>query len=136
MDNFVKMSLRLVVLFVVCVFAGCQKDKDGSPTVVEGSISLEVHAVHHQFDLPAVMVYLMRNATSFPGNDSSIYTYRGQTDGYGKYTFGKLFPGNYYVHVSGYDSLWQRNVRGNAPVQLSTSTVENNYASIRIYCSE
>ena len=130
------MSPRYFYLLAFLLIAGCQKDKESSKAVVEGTLSLEVHATHHDLDVPAITIYLMRNSTSFPGNDSSIYTFHGLTDGYGKHTFEKLFPGNYYVYASGFDSLWQMNVTGNIPVELSTATVDNNWASVRVIVGE
>jgi hypothetical protein len=55
---------------------------------------------------------------------------------YGRYTFEKLFPGNYYVYASGYDSLWQSYVVGNCPVTLNDSTAVNNELSVIVNVSE
>jgi hypothetical protein len=117
-------------------FASCRKEENSGGKVIEGTINLEVHAVHHALDVPAIMIYLKRNATQFPGNDSSVYTYSRKTDGYGMCSFEKLFPGNYYVYASGYDSLWHSNVTGNIPVVLDQSTINNNEASITVEVSE
>lgn len=122
-------------LSIILLFA-CNKEKNDNPVVISGAISLEVHAVHHTLDVPAIMIYLKKDATTFPGNDSSIYSYRGMTDGYGKHTFEKLFPGNYYVYASGYDSIWHSMVTGNIPIVLDAATLNNNEASITVNVSE
>jgi hypothetical protein len=128
-------SIKLFSFLLILLLVSCSKEKDETSTVT-GTLSLEVHAVHHTLDVAGIVIYLKKNSTSFPGNDSSIYNYKGTTDGYGKYTFEKLFPGNYYVLASGYDSLWHTNVTGNIPVTLETSTLNNNEAFVTVNVSE
>jgi hypothetical protein len=133
----VNLLIRLLLILLIAVGFSCKKDdKNTSPIVIQGSLELQVQAKHHSLEVPDIMIYLMRNATSFPGNDSSIYTYRGKADVYGRYTFEKLFPGNYYVYASGYDSLWQSYVVGNCPVTLNDSTAVNNELSVIVNVSE
>jgi hypothetical protein len=132
----VNLRVKLLLILLLSGFLSCMKeDKDTSP-VIEGTLSLEVQAKHHDLEVPSVIIYLMRNATAFPGNDSSIYTYHGMADSYGRYTFEKLFPGNYYVYVSGYDSIWHSYVTGNSPVALNESTLNNNQAHMIVNVSE
>jgi hypothetical protein len=82
------------------------------------------------------MIYLKNNATDFPGKDSSIYEFKGQADGYGKFTFEHLYPGNYYVYASGFDPVWGSNVIGYMPVILDKDHTISNHASLTIYVSE
>ncbi len=127
---------RYIAFSLLLIFSACKKDIPQNGSVISGPISLEVHATHHSIDVPAITIYLKKDATAFPGNDSSIYNYKGVADGYGIYTFTKLFPGNYYVYASGYDSLWHSYVRGNVPITLNDSTLNNNEASISVEVSE
>jgi len=131
------MCIRRFIFVLPLLFVlSCKKDDTKTPRIIEGSISLEVHASHHSIDVPGIIIYLKKNATSFPGNDSSVYDYKGMADGYGHYTFTKLFPGNYYVHASGYDSLWHSYVRGNIPILLDETTLSNNEMYVNVEVSE
>ena len=118
------------------LLASCQKKEAGTAPVVQGSIDLEVHAVHHTWDVSGIFMYLKRNAADFPGTDSSIYDFKGQADGYGRMTFEHLYPGTYYVYASGYDSRWGDNVRGEQQVVLNGQTVVDNKATLTLYVSE
>ena len=90
--------------------------------------------MHHTWDVSGVMIYLERNTTTFPGNDSSVYDMKLQADGYGKATFEKLYPGNYYIYVSGFDDVWGSHVIGEMPVSLSNPA--NNHMSVTVPVSE
>jgi hypothetical protein len=114
----------------------CEKEKTSAGSTITGTISLEVHAIHHAWDVSNIMIYLERNATEFPGRDSSVYDYKGRTDGYGKFAFEHLYPGNYYIYASGFDSIWGTNVIGEMPVVLDQSTLENNEAFVTLEVSE
>ena len=131
-------SLRIgnLILFVVIVFS-CKKDGTVIDNkVVPGSIYFEVHAMHHTWDVPGMKVYLKKNATEFPGKDSTLYEYNGTTDGYGKYTFEKLYPGNYYLYASGYDSTWGANVTGSTAINLNSNNVVDDQAKYILIVSE
>lgn len=129
-------SSALVIL--VLIFSGCSKENTapGGNPVIEGTIQLEVHSIHHNWDVSGITVYLAKNTTEFPGRDSSVYNLKGQSDGYGKYTFEKLYPGNYYVYASGYDAIWGSYVFGSAPIVLDETTVIDNFNSITLLVSE
>ena len=133
------MNLRIAIL--ICAFfflsSSCKKDDTkASETPVHGSISLEVHAIHHTWDVSGIVYYLKKNVTEFPGRDSTLYDIFAQADGYGKYTFEKLFPGNYYLFASGYDAYFGAHVFGYAPVILDAAHVSDNHATLTIYVSE
>ena len=87
-------------------------------------------------DVSGIMIYLKKNATDFPGKDSTIYEYKGMADSYGKFTFENLYPGNYYVYASGFDVLWASNVIGYLPISLNENTVIDNYAELILPVSE
>ncbi len=128
----------ILISLVVLIINSCKKDDgpSGSGPIVKGSISLEAHAVHHTWDVYGIMIYLKRNATEFPGNDTSVYEYSGVADSYGKYTFENLYPGNYFVYAAGFDNIWGDNVAGYAAVVLDNTHLTDNQAKITIIVSE
>jgi len=132
------MKLRILTVFIlgIALAMGCSKKSDEVVPIVKGSISLEVKALHHTWEVGGIMVYLERGATEFPGQDSSIYDFKGQADGYGTFTFENLYPGNYYLYASGYDSQWGDHVFGYMPVVLDSNTVNENKSSVTLYVSE
>jgi hypothetical protein len=128
---------RLVSIILLGVaLTSCEKKDDSGPVVVEGHITLDVHAVHHTWDASNIWFYLERNVTEFPGNDSSQYDFKVQADGYGKATFSKLYPGEYYIYASGYDAFFGAHVRGNLPVSLHSAQLQNDHASVTVNVSE
>lgn len=130
-------KISVLIFLVVFLSGSCKKEHSVSNgRTISGTINLEVHAIHHTWDVSGVVTYLKKNAIDFPGKDSSIYDFKGIADGYGKYTFEKLFPGNYYVYVSGFDSLWGSNVVGYLPVILSTDDLNDNYKELTVSVSE
>lgn len=132
-----KYSYYLFLGLISISLITCKKKDDATPgNVVKGSISLEVHAVHHSWDVSGIMIYLERNATEFPGKDSSIYDFSMQADGYGKATFENLYPGNYYVYASGYDAAVNDHVFGYYPIVLDLNHTVNNLATLTLYVSE
>ena len=97
---------KIAVLFFVFLLGGCKKEQSIlNSRILSRTIKLEVHSIHHTWDVSGISIYLKKNATDFPGKDTSLYEFKGITDGYGKYTFEKLFPGDYYLYVSGFDSI-------------------------------
>lgn len=123
------------LLFSGMILSSCTKDSSTTGGKVKGTISLEAHAVHHSRDVSNIAIYLERNTTEFPGYDSTVYDLKGITDGNGKFTFTELFPGNYYVYASGFDSEFGANVRGYMPVALDNS-INNNFKSLTLTVSE
>ena len=83
-----------------------------------------------------VFQFILKKYNYFPEKDSSLYEFKGITDGYGKYTFEKLFPGDYYLYVSGFDSISGSNVFGNLPVIHLTDDLNDNYKELTVYVSE
>ena len=116
------------------VFSSYKKENQVSDLpVVNGTISLEVHAIHHSWDVSGILLYLKKNATEFPGKDSSVYEYKGQVDGYGKFTFENLFSGNYYVCASGFDSIWGSHVFGYSPMILDNVHLHRKPCTVYTY---
>lgn len=130
-------KIAIVFFFIVFLSGGCKKEQSIlNSRIISGTISLEVHAIHHTWDVSSISIYLKKNTTNFPGKDSSLYEFKGITDGNGKYTFEKLFPGDYYLYVSGFDSISGSNVFGNLPVILLTDDLNDNYKELTVYVSE
>ena len=123
----------VLLLPVFTILHGCKK-KDNDPGIVKGTLNLEVHATHHSWDVPGLNVYLKKNAVTFPGSNPSDYEYSTITDGYGKCTFSELYPGNYYIYATGFDSTWGSMVYGEMPVTLGSSST--NDFSVNIIVSE
>ena len=135
-----KMAKNLIFWgFIAVLCISCKKSdqlKNGNGANVEGSITLNVHCFHHSWDVPYVHLYLKRNAIEFPGRDSTKYEYSVQADSDGRASFTKLYPGNYYVYATGNDYYFGAWVRGQAPVQLNTSTIDASSLSIELPVSE
>ena len=94
----------------------CKKENDSTPIAVNGNVVL--------------------NTLVYPGPDSTLYDKYLTTDGYGKVTFTKLIPGNYYLYCSGYDTLFGAQVIGYKQVYLTQENLINNEMSVNLYVSE
>jgi len=128
---------KLILLFsAIWVLFSCKKENDTTPIAVNGNVVLNVHVIHHSWDISNVNVYLEANTLVYPGPDSTLYDKYLTTDGYGKVTFTKLIPGNYYLYCSGYDSLFGANVIGYKQVYLTQENLINNEMSVTLYVSE
>src|SRR6185436_6762610 len=112
-----KLSGILLCVSLFSVFlAACKKDD--SPKIVHGNITLKVLALHHNWTIHYLSVYLKSNATTWPGRDSTLYNSVTQTTQNGRCEFDNLYPGNYYVYASGYDPVVNDNVIGYMPVVI------------------
>ncbi len=118
----------------VLVLFSCGKVKDVS--VVNGNVTFNVHAVHHSWDVSNLKIYLEANTLVFPGRDSTVYDKSLTTDGYGKVSFTQLFPGNYYIYASGFDSIWGANVIGYKLIYLTEENLINNELSVTLNVGE
>lgn len=127
-------------LLVVCLFVACKKDNtpknENGQVVVQGNMTIKVHARHHALAVPDLPVYLKRNATSWPGSDSSMYEFRTVTDHSGDCEFNRLFPGNYYVYAHGIDVAVGVYVIGYHGVVLNSSTAPDNTFEMTLLVSE
>ncbi|MBK6397298.1 MAG: hypothetical protein IPP27_05410 [Bacteroidetes bacterium] len=128
-------SIKYVILFVgVLVLYSCRKENE--VPVVNGNVVLNVHAVHHSWDVSNVKIYLEANTLVFPGRDSTVYDKSLTTDGSGRVSFTQLFPGNYYIYASGFDSTWGANVIGYKLIYLTEENLINNEMSVTLNVSE
>ena len=128
---------KIIFLFaIISVLFACKKEDNSTPIAVNGNVVLNVHVVHHSWDINNVKVYLKANTLVYPGPDSSLYDKYLTTDGYGKVSFTKLIPGNYYLYCSGFDSLFGANVIGYKQIYLTEENLINNEMSVTLYVSE
>ena len=125
----------IFILSVSIVLFSCKKEKESSPSVT-GTIILNVHAIHHSWDVSNVKIYIKANASVFPGADSTQYDRYIFSDGYGKVSFTQLTPGNYYIYASGFDAVWSANVIGYKLINLTKENLINNEMSVTLYVSE
>ena len=134
-----RQTILPLLFFSLLVFSGCRKspvlNEDGQP-VIQGNVVLNVHVMHHTWGVPYIRVYIKRNATEFPGEDTTLYDSYIQADNEGWVQFNNLYPGNYYLYATGYDYYFAAPVIGHIPVTFSAETLVNNTAEITLYVSE
>ena len=130
------MKKHILLFSAILVLFSCKKENDSNPIAVNGNVVLNVHVIHHSWDVCNVNVYLEANTLVYPGPDSTLYDQYLTTDGYGKVTFTKLIPGNYYLYCSGYDTLFGAQVIGYKQVYLTQENLINNEMSVNLYVSE
>lgn len=131
-----RFTLAIAILFLLLFQTGCRKEAvnpDGK-VIVEGTIRLQVSAVHHSWGVPGIRIYLKKGATEFPGYDPALYEYAIQADNEGLGAFEKLYPGKYFVYAKGWDYYWGDTVIGYAPVVLTDPTRLDN--AMTLYVSE
>ncbi|MFM8432458.1 MAG: hypothetical protein ACKOA1_06660 [Bacteroidota bacterium] len=128
-------SLIIILLFFYFIAAGCNKDKE-SFQQVSGSLRMNVYAKHHSWGVEGLSVYLEDNALQFPGYDTTAYTWKEKTDSLGFTSFNELFPGDYYLYATGYDSIWGDSVIGYMPVSISNQNTIKSTLNIEMYVSE
>lgn len=112
------MRVRLTAFLIPVLFissSGCKKE---SPDSIAGDLRLEITALHHSWAVPDVPVYIKKNAVVFPGEDTSLYESGLTTDEAGKAVFESLHPGDYFVFIKGYDSIWGDTVIGKKSLRI------------------
>ena len=129
-----RLTANLILLVILAGFYSCKKDGADS-IAVQSKISLNIHCVHHSWDVPYMNVYLKKNCTTYPGNDTTLYDLKAEGDVYGKTTFSNLLPGNYYIFATGYDPTWGANTIGYKGVILSNENLTDNQLSVTLYIS-
>ena len=134
------MKLCTLTLCVALAFLSCNKKQNETTPenniVVKGSISLYITAMHHTWTVSNISIFMKKNATLWPGTDTTLYGWRAVTDASGTVLIRDLFPGKYYLYAKGFDSTFGANVIGYIPVDLNSSSVENNEAYYTIPVSE
>src|SRR5437764_13046 len=129
-------------IIAIVTFSSCKKNNvqtnAGGNEVVKGSISLYVAAMHHSWAVGGISVFLKKDATTFPGADTSKYTWKALADAGGNVKFPNLFPGNYFVYATGIDHAIGMPVVGYniQAIELNSSTITNNEYYYTLYVSE
>jgi hypothetical protein len=131
---------RIFFFLAVIYFSGCAKEtirkNDNGQVVVQGNITLKVQAKHHWWGVSYLPVYLKKNASEWPGPDSSKYEFHADADNEGNCQFDHLFPGNYYIYAHGYDSFFGMYVIGYHSIHLDAATSPGNERSDTLLVSE
>lgn len=112
----------------------CKKENTLKP--ISGNLQLKVRAMHHSWGVPYLPIYLKKNATEWPGNDTTAYDLKATADAEGNVIFTNLSLGNYYLFGSGYDPIFMMPVSGYSPVSLSTSNSADGVVNKIFYVSE
>ncbi len=128
-------GILLVITLYVLISSGCKKNSD-TPQIIEGTLSLEVQVMHHSWNVPNIPLYLKKNATEFPGNDTSVYELKTYADSDGKAAFDKLYPGKYYLFAKGYDYYFGADVVGSTFINLTSSASVNEPVHVTLMVSE
>lgn len=118
------------------MLSACKKNNEVSGSLVPGNIALNVLVKHHTWGVPYTTVYLKKNATSYPGEDTSKYDISQICDNDGNASFEGLHPGNYFVFSKGYDMIWGDTVIGYSPVSIVSTALENNSVQLTLIVSE
>ena len=124
-----------VVTLLVLTLGGCKKNSD-SQQIIQGTLSLDIQVMHHSWVVPNIPLYLKKDATEFPGNDTSIYELKTYADSDGKALFEKLYPGKYYLFAKGYDYYFGADVIGSTPIILSNPSSSNDPFHVTLMVSE
>ncbi|TAH43264.1 MAG: hypothetical protein EYC69_03055 [Bacteroidetes bacterium] len=124
-----------VIALIVMMISSCKKNTD-APQIIEGTLALEIQVKHHSWNVPNIPLYLKKNASEFPGTDTSLYELTTFADSDGKATFAKLYPGNYYLFAHGYDYYFGADVLGSTAINLSNTSSIGEPVQITLMVSE
>jgi hypothetical protein len=92
-------NLKYVLLFICALsFFGCKKNQLGGHSDIKGKV------MYNNTDaVPFARVYIKYNATSFPGEDVSVYNTYIDADHNGNFEIKKIYHGQYYFYAVGVD---------------------------------
>ena len=130
----------ILLIFATACIVSCEKDNsiknENGQVIIQGKITLKIRVMHHQLLVPNLPVYLKKNATSWPGTDSTKYELKTMTDIDGYCQFDHLFPGNYYLYAHGYDVNVGKDVIGYHAIELNSTTAPDNLLNFTLSVSE
>jgi len=110
--SFFKSFTLFCLGFVFLTVSSCHKEGIGGGASISGTV------YHHDDPIPNCVVYIKFNTTDFPGDSPSNYDSKVTADATGKFSFPKLYKGDYYLFGSGMDSKIQELVRGGVSIHL------------------
>lgn len=122
-------------MLAATVHISCSK-KDDEGVKISGNITLSITATHHAWGVPYLPLHLKKNATEYPGTDTSRYDLHVVADNDGNATFDNLHPGNYFLMGRGFDYYWGDTVIGYMPVVISTAQVDGSTVNVELVVSE
>ena len=135
--NRLKSIFPFLIFFVAGIFFyGCNKEAEQPIYSDKVKATLVVEVMHHQWTIPGIPVYLKKDATEFPGQNTSVYDYTLTTNQAGTVQFNKMLYGNYYLYVKGWDPVFGDTVMGYKPVVINDSSAAGGIVDDRIYVSE
>jgi len=125
------------IYFVLVILqTACTKSNENTGELIPGNITLDITVEQHTWGVPYTHVYVKKNTTIYPGEDTALYDLRKITDNDGKVSFEGLHPGKYFVFSKGYDMIWGDTVIGYSPVQIVSTALENNSLQLTLTVSE
>ena len=127
-------KIKYHLFFVLaCVTFSCKKESVNTTT---GNITLNITALHHNWPVHFLDVYLKYDTTSWPGTDPTLYDAVTQTGQNGNCSFDKLYTGTYYIYATGYDPAVDTTVIGYLPVVITRDNITDHALSVTMYVSE
>src|SRR6185312_2919478 len=102
------------VFFLFLLFIGCKKEGTGGKAQVSGFV------VYNGIRISDGTVYIKYGASTFPGDNPSLYDSQQTLDSQGNFAFGSLVTGNYYLYVIGHYNTGNNNF-----INVSGSTAVN-----------
>ncbi len=135
MKNQIITNLVSVLFLLLIGVSACKKDPS-SDKIIYGTLSLEIQVKHHSWNVPNIPLYLKKNASQYPGPDTSLYELRTVADSDGKAIFEQLYPGKYYLFAEGYDYYYGAPVIGSIPLSLTNPASQNEPVQVTLMVSE
>lgn len=120
------------------VVLSCKKNDDinGGGAVIEGDAIVYGQVMHHFNVLPNIKVWIKKGATSFPGQDSTLYDSYQVSDASGFVRFDHLANDSYYFYARGFDQGVWSEVSGYVPFSIDNRPGEVKEYDVTIPVSE
>ena len=109
---FIKSFAALCFGFVLLTVSSCHKEGIGGGASITGTV------LHHDDPIPNCVVYIKFNTTDFPGDTPASYDSQVTADANGKFTFAKLYKGDYYLYGVGMDNKIMQLVEGGVGIHI------------------
>jgi hypothetical protein len=100
--------------FVLCLFtiSGCHKEGLGGNASITGTV------FHHDDPIPNCVVYIKFNTDEYQGDKPEAYDASVTADATGKFTFSRIYKGDYYLFGIGIDKKIQEIVKGGVAIKI------------------
>lgn len=151
------LNMKIYKLYIISIFFllsllfSCEKEIDKIGEIsgindtqdiiqINSNITLTIEVKHHYLAVPDCNIFLKKEATQFPGKDTSKYDLSEITNQYGFVQFNSLYYGEYYLYAIGYDNAIADSVEGRKPIVLDSTTVQqvglNLESDVIVYVTE